>query len=178
MTFFYFAYGSNMLPARLIGRCPSAKVVGLGVARAWSLEFSKASKDGSGKATLVVAPNSAVPGVIFEIDLGERQYLDLHEGVGFGYRRDDAFAVEGSPAITSTYLGTALDEEVRPYDWYLATIIAGAEHHGLDAGHIAALRRVHFLEDTELERKTRVAAIEAMREHGVEDYRKLLEGLG
>lgn len=178
MTFFYFAYGSNMLPARLSGRCPSAKVVGLGVARAWSLEFSKASRDGSGKATLVAAPNSAVPGAIFEIDLGERQHLDLHEGVGFGYRRDDAFAVEGSPALTSTYLGTALDEALRPYDWYLATIIAGAEHHGLDAGHIAALRRVHFLEDTELERRTRVAAIEAMRGHGVEDYRKLLEGLG
>lgn len=178
MTFFYFAYGSNMLPARLICRCPSAKAVGLGVARAWSLEFSKASKDGSGKATLVAAPNSAVPGVIFEIELGERRQLDQHEGVGFGYRRDDAFAVEGSPAPTSSYLGTALDEALRPYDWYLATIIAGAEHHGLDAGHIAALRRILFLEDTELDRKTRVAAIKAMREHGVEDYRKLLEGLG
>jgi hypothetical protein len=35
-----------------------------------------------------------------------------------------------------------------------------------------------FLEDPELDRKTRTAAIEAMREHGVEDYRKLLEGLG
>lgn len=178
MPFFYFAYGSNMLPARLIERCPSAKVVGRGVARGWRLEFSKASKDGSGKATLLAAPNSAVPGVIFEIDLGERQQLDLHEGVGFGYRRDDVFAVEGSPALTSTYLGTAMDEALRPYDWYLATVIAGAEHHRLDAGHIVALRTTHFLEDTELDRKTRVAAIEAMREHGVEDYRKLLEGLG
>ena len=44
MTFLYFAYGSNMLPARLLGRCLSAKVVGTGVARAWSLAFSKASK--------------------------------------------------------------------------------------------------------------------------------------
>lgn len=102
----------------------------------------------------------------------------VHEGVGFGYRRDDVFAVEGSPALTSTYLGTAMDEALRPYDWYLATVIAGAEHHRLDAGHIVALRTTHFLEDTELDRKTRVAAIEAMREHGVEDYRKLLEGLG
>jgi gamma-glutamylcyclotransferase len=39
MTFLYFAYGSNMLPARLLGRCPSAKVVRTGVARAWSLIF-------------------------------------------------------------------------------------------------------------------------------------------
>jgi len=82
MTFLCFAYGSNMLPARLLGRCPSGKLVGTGVARAWSLAFSKASKDGSGKATLVTAPNSAVPGVIFEIDLAEREQLDRHEALG------------------------------------------------------------------------------------------------
>lgn len=178
MTFLYFAYGSNMLPARLLGRCPSAKAVGLRVARAWSLEFSKASKDGSGKATLVSAPNSAIPGVIFEIDLAEREHLDQHGGVGFGYRRADAFAVEGATIPTSTYLGTSLDPALQPFDWYLATVIAGAEHHGLDAAHITALRSTLFVEDTDLDRKTRVAAIQAMREHGIEDYRKFLESLG
>ena len=131
MTFLYFAYGSNMLPARLLGRCPSAKVVGTGVARAWSLAFSKASKDGSGKATLVAEPNSAVPGVIFEIDLAERELLDRHEGVGSGYRRDDAFAVEGITVPTSSYLGTSLDHTLRPFDWYLATVVAGADYYGL-----------------------------------------------
>lgn len=178
MTFFYFAYGSNMLPARLLGRCPSAKAVGLGVARAWSLEFSKASKDGSGKATLVAAPNSAIPGVIFEIDLREREQLGQHEGVGFGYKRDDDFVVEGSAAPTSSYFGTALGQALRPFDWYLATVIAGAEHHGLDADHVSALRSTLFLDDAKLGRTTRAAAIQAMREHGIYDYRKLLEGRG
>lgn len=178
MTFLYFAYGSNMLPTRLLGRCPYARVVGTGVARAWSLAFSKASKDGSGKATLVTAPNSAVPGVIFEIDLAEQEQLDRHEGVGYGYRRDDTFAVEGSSVPTSSYLGTSLDNTLRPFDWYLATVIAGAEYHGLDTAHVAALRGTRFVEDTELGRRTRVEAIEAMREHGIEDYRTLLERLG
>ena len=178
MTFFYFAYGSNMLPTRLLGRCPSAKAVGLGFARAWSLEFSKASKDGSGKATLVAAPNSAIPGVIFEIDLSEREQLDQHEGVGFGYKRDDDFVVEGSTVPTSSYLGTSLDQALRPFDWYLATVIAGAEYHRLDADHVAALRSTRFVDDANLDRQTRVAAIQAMREHGIEDYRKLLEGRG
>lgn len=178
MTFLYFAYGSNMLPARLLGRCPSAKVVGTGVARAWSLTFSKASKDGSGKATLVAEPNSAVPGVIFDIALAERGQLDQHEGVGFGYRRDDAFAVEGTTVPTSSYLGTLLDHTLRPFDWYLATVIAGAEYHGLETTHVEALRGTRFVEDTDLNRKTRAAAIQAMREHGIEDYRTLLEGLG
>jgi hypothetical protein len=178
MTFFYFAYGSNMLPARLLGRCPSARVVGTGVARAWSLAFSKASKDGSGKATLVTAPNSAVPGVIFEIDLAEQEQLDRHGGVGFGYRRDDNFAIEGSSVPTSSYLGTSLDHTLQPFDWYLATVIAGAEYHGLATAHVAALRGTRFVEDTELGRMTRVEAIGAMREHGIEDYRTLLERLG
>lgn len=178
MTFLYFAYGSNMLPARLLARCPSAKAVGTGVARAWSLEFSKASKDGSGKATLAAAPNSAVPGVIFEIDLAERERLDQHEGVGFGYRRDDAFAVEGSTVPTSCYLGTSLDHTLRPFDWYLATVIAGVNYQGLETTHAAALRGIHFVEDTDFDRQTRVAAIKAMREHGIEDYRTLLGGLG
>lgn len=174
MTFFYFAYGSNMLPARLLGRCPSARVVGTGVARAWSLAFSKASKDGSGKATLVTAPNSAVPGVIFEIDLAEREQLDRHEGVDSGYRRDDNFAIEGSTVPASSYLGTSLDHTLRPFDWYLATVIAGAEYHGLATAHVAALRGMQFVEDTDLNRRTRVEAIEAMRQHGIEDYRSLL----
>jgi hypothetical protein len=177
MTFLYFAYGSNMLPARLLGRCPSARVVGTGVARAWSLAFSKASKDGSGKATLITAPNSAVPGVIFEIDLAEREQLDRHEGLGSGYRRDDTFAVEGSAVPTSSYLGTSFDHTLRPFDWYLATVIAGAEYHGLETGYVAALRGMQFVEDTDLDRRTRVEAIKAMRQHGIDDYRTLLEAL-
>lgn len=32
MTFLYFAYGSNMLPARLQARCGSARVIGAATA--------------------------------------------------------------------------------------------------------------------------------------------------
>lgn len=178
MTFLYFAYGSNMLPARLRSRCPSAKTIGAAVARDWILEFSKASKDGSGKATLAPAPSASVPGVIFEIDVAEQKRLDKHEGVGFGYRREDAFTVEGITVLTSSYLGTSLDRARQPFDWYLATVIAGAEHHGLNVDHVAALKRTPFVEDTDLNRKARLDAIHAMREHGIEDYRKLISGRG
>lgn len=182
MTFLYFAYGSNMLPARLRDRCPSARPIGVGIARDFSLEFSKPSKDLSGKATLVVAEGARVPGVIFEIDLAERSGLDRHEGLGSGYRRDDSLLIDdvarAGTVRTSSYLGTTLDPHLKPYDWYLAIVIAAANHHGLDAAHIAALRATEFVEDTNLDRKTRVAAIEAMREHGIVDYRALLEGSG
>lgn len=182
MTFLYFAYGSNMLPARLLDRCPSARPIGVGIARDLALEFSKASNDLSGKATLVTAKDVWVPGAIFEIDLAERSKLDRHEGVGSGYRRDDDLLIDdvarGGTVRTSSYLGISLDAQLKPFDWYLAIVIAGANHHGLDAGHIAALRATEFIDDTDLDRKTRVAAIRAMREHGIVDYRALLEGSG
>ncbi len=75
MTFHYFAYGSNMLPSRLLDRCPSAKPIGVALAANVGLEFSKMSKDGSGKATLAPLVGSTVPGVIFTIDTAERAAL-------------------------------------------------------------------------------------------------------
>lgn len=179
MTFHYFAYGSNMLPARLINRCYSARLIGTGIAPNFRLEFSKASKDGSGKATLVAAPGARLPSAIFEIDDSERAALDRHEGVGLGYRRDDAFVVEGivpgAAFLTTTYLATSLDAQLKPFDWYLATVIAGATYHEMDETHITALRSTVFIEDTEKNRRTRIAAIKAMQDHGIDDYGTLLE---
>ena len=43
----YFAYGSNMLTARLHKRCPSARILGTAVAPGLVLRFWKRSKDGS-----------------------------------------------------------------------------------------------------------------------------------
>lgn len=170
-----------MLPARLLDRCPSARLAGVGRARDWALKFSKTSKDRSGKATLVPEAGANVPGAVFEIDRAEQNDLDRHEGLGLGYRRDDALLIDdpvsGGCVRTSSYFGTSLDAKLKPFDWYLAIVIAGAEYHRLDAGHIATLRATEFVEDIDLGRKTRVAAIEAMRKHGIGEYRSLLEGL-
>ena len=85
MTFYYFAYGSNMLTTRLKPRCPGAKRVGRADADGAVIEFSKPSIDGSGKATLRQAAGSRTAGVLFEIPIAELAQLDSHEGVGSGY---------------------------------------------------------------------------------------------
>lgn len=178
MTFHYFAYGSNMLPSRLLDRCPSAKLIGVALAPNFGLEFSKTSKDGSGKATLAPLDGSTVSGVIFTIDTAERAALDKHEGLGLGYRRDDEFSVRalnsGEIVETSTYLATSRDPGLMPFDWYLATVIAGALHHGFAEDHVSLLRDTAFVEDTDFDRKTRSAAIRAMRDHGIDDFRTVL----
>jgi len=48
----YFAYGSNMLKARLIERAPSALVRGTRYMEGYKIKHNKSSKDGSGKCNL------------------------------------------------------------------------------------------------------------------------------
>ena len=176
MKFHYFAYGSNMLPARLINRCTSARLIGTGIAPDFRVRFSKPGMDGSGKAMLVAEPGARLVGAIFEIDVAEQLVLDLHEGAG--YRRDDGFMVEctasGGGLRTNTYLATACDGQLKPFDWYLAVVIAGAMHHGMDDTSIMELKATAFIKDTDTARTTRMAAIKAMQDHGISDYRRLL----
>lgn len=167
-----------MLPERLRQRCPSACLVGVAIAHNFVLQFSKASKDGSGKAALVESPAQTVPGVIFEIETSERAALDRAEGHGHGYERDNDFTVEilanGDRVSTCTYIATTTGDLLRPFDWYLALVIVGALHQKLDEQHIAALHHINYITDSELNRPTRLCAIEAMQAHGIKDYRAIL----
>jgi ketosteroid isomerase-like protein len=175
MGFLYFAYGSNMLPKRLLARCPSARVVGHAAAAGYDLEFSKISKDGSGKATLVVAEGTA-RGALFEIANTDRADLDRAEGKG--YVRDDQFQVErtadGQLVRATTYVASAIDRQLKPYDWYLALVIAGAEYHSLGQEYLTRLRRFRHEIDADEKRESRLQALSALRADGISDYRSLL----
>jgi hypothetical protein len=178
MNFLYFAYGSNMLPARLLKRCPSARVIGGATAIGFRIEFSKESKDKSGKATLFESADSDTLGVIFEVEEADRSKLDSAEGAGSGYERSDDFLVRveesGECVITTTYLASRIDTKLKPYDWYLALVIAGAIHHDLNVDHLARLRGFEYLIDERLDRAGRLDALEALRDHGFHDHRALL----
>ena len=178
MTFYYFAYGSNMLTTRLKPRCPGAIPLGRADADGSVVEFSKPSIDRSGKATLRQAAGGQTTGVLFEIPKAELGLLDSHEGVGSGYERPDAFPVRlvdsGEIIQATAYLATSPDSSLRPYDWYLALVIAGAYEHGLGDDYLAALRCVDYVPDPDDSRGTRAEAIEALTAAGFAEYRKLL----
>jgi hypothetical protein len=80
-----------MLTQRLRERCPSAKVFGLGMAKGYSLAFSKPSIDSSGKATLALDDSENTHGLVFEIARDELCELDNAEGIG--YERNTNFIV-------------------------------------------------------------------------------------
>ncbi len=180
MTICYFAYGSNMLTARLKARCDRARPTGCAVADGWGMEFSKPSKDCSGKANLSSKAGCETAGVLYEIPMTQRDALDKAEGATLrgGYRRCDAFPVRlvggGETVTASTYLATETDSSLKPYDWYLALVIAGAREHGLDEAYIASLLRMAPMLDPVEGRQTRVEAMEALRKAGFSDYRELL----
>ncbi|MDE0488299.1 MAG: gamma-glutamylcyclotransferase [Gammaproteobacteria bacterium] len=180
MTFYYFAYGSNMLTERLKARnrCPGATVCGCAFAEGAIIEFSKRSVDGSGKATLGRAVGQHTPGVLFKIPNSESYNLDRAEGAGNGYHRCEAFPVRrfGSEALVEavTYIAKSPKAHLKPYDWYLALVIAGAKQHSLGDDYIAKLRREPYTLDECSTRDTRKEAIVALRAAGFPDYRELL----
>lgn len=180
-TFLYFGYGSNMLTRRLHARCPSARPRGMHWAIGYQIDLSKRSKDGSEKATLVPQEGGTVPGVIFEISESECDALNRAEGYSpdspAGYQIPDAFKVAGplgKDVSCQTYIASGSEARFRPYDWYLALVIAGALEHSLPNPHIEYLQSVPWDPDPKHDRKARQDAISILAASGYRDYQSLL----
>jgi gamma-glutamylcyclotransferase len=172
MSFYYFAYGSNMLTSRLEARCPSAKVICIATAKGYSLDFLKESKDSSGKATLVLSEGSNTQGVIFELTDTELSCLDRAEGPD--YERNSSFVVHddiGNEINTFTYLAKKQTTGLKPYDWYLALIIAGGLEHKINISH---MREINYQIDYCDKRESRKDAVTVLSDSGYEDWKSFL----
>ncbi len=167
-TVLYFAYGSNMLTARLRARCPSARPAGVAFADNHRLTFWKKGRDGSGKGHLAANPGLAQPGVLFALSPDDLLALDGFEGAGYGYRRADDFVVRrkatGEITQAAAYVATDLDETLKPYDWYLALIVAGAREHAFDEEIVQQLGAAASCEDPDQARASRQEALGLLRD--------------
>ena len=144
-VFTYFAYGSNMLTARLRERCPTARPLGAASLPGYALKWHKRSKDGSGKCDIVTSAEdgSVMYGVLYDISNHEKSKLDRAEGRGHGYEQVEIEVLSNGRLVTAvTYVATNLDSTLRPFDWYHAYVVDGAVEHRLPAEYIAALRSV------------------------------------
>lgn len=147
-----------MLAARLRARCPSARVVGRGVADGFDLSFDKVGQDGSGKATLVAAADCAVPGVLYDLDRGDLAQLDLIEGIGRGYDRV-ILTVAGQAAFAYVAPSRFRDPAMLPFDWYLGLVLAGAQEAALPPEWVARLAAQPFVADPAPDRPALVEAL-------------------
>ncbi len=152
---FYFAYGSNMLRARLEQRVGVVSVVGAGRVSAYQLRFHKRSVDGSGKCNLLYTGNLTdhAHGVVYAMRLGQRVQLDKYEGRS--YEAKTVIVQVGSRHVRAlTYVGRPehIEEGMSPYDWYHAFVLAGAREHGLDPRHIEAIVDTRAQPDPDMQR--------------------------
>lgn len=154
--FLNFAYGSNMLTARLRQRVSSARPVGTACLPGFSLRWHKVGVDGSSKCDVVedATPGARVWGVVFAIDAAQKESLDRAEGLGNGYEdREVTVVLAGETLTAQAYGATHTDAECLPYDWYKALVLAGAREHALPAGYIAALEAQPCTVDADEERR-------------------------
>ncbi|MFV0298461.1 MAG: gamma-glutamylcyclotransferase family protein [Hyphomicrobiaceae bacterium] len=167
---YYFAYGSNMLHARLTRRCPSARAVGIGRLDGWELDFSKTGGDGSGKAVIFPsdAPGAAVWGVVFTLAKDDCNVLDRIEGRGRGYERADDLAI-AAPARDVPYRAISYiaqdghrDGALKPFDWYRDLVLGGARQNALPEAYQAALARFTAIRDPVPDRPGRLEALAAL----------------
>jgi len=149
-SFYYFAYGSNMLSKRLQERCPSARAISSANLNGWELKWHKRSKkDGSGKCDIVQSQttDNVVHGVLYQIALNEKTTLDRFEGLGNGYD-ELLISPDSHPDITViTYQASDTDTSLNPYTWYKELVVAGAEENSLPRSYIDILGTAPAIKD-------------------------------
>lgn len=167
-TFLYFAYGSNMSPARLraVDRTPSAQCVGTARVAGYRLVFDKVGRDGSGKADCERSgmPMHVVHGVLFRIAHGDRPALDRAEDLGNGYDAFDIRVQTVSGSVSAlTYLATRKDATLAPFTWYMQHVLNGARQGGLPPAYIADIEGVAAVRDLDVAREARELSLYAKR---------------
>lgn len=161
----YFAYGSNMLTARLRERMPSCEPIGIATLPGYELRFHKRSKDKSGKCNAFASGNNnSVIGVLFSFDPAERAKLDQAEGVGSGYEHAMVTVLnqEGRRRKVLTYIATPayIDDNLKPYGWYRDFVLAGGREHGLPPEYISTyIQSVKTIDDPVKTREEKQRAI-------------------
>lgn len=157
----YLAYGSNLHPLRLTGRCPSVKAAAVVKLDGYELTLHKRSKkDGSGKCNLCERQGSTAYGVVYELDAAEIAALDAIEGKGYNRRQMPARFAEVPPPVC-TYLAdsSAIDQSLRPFHWYKKLVLAGANYHGMPSEYIRTIEAVESMPDLDVERNAQNEAL-------------------
>ena len=152
-----------MCPARLGSRVRGAEATGLATLPKHVLRWHKRSKDGSGKCNVAFTGDARdqVIGVLYEIPESERPALNRAEGKGHGYElRPVQLATSSGSREAETYVATsdAVDDSLKPYDWYRDHVLCGARDHHLPQAYVDLIASVGTLNDPDSDRAHRERA--------------------
>lgn len=140
----YIAYGSNLLSAQMMRRCPDAQFLGTGFITGMRFEFRGRPFDA--KATLVPAVNRLrvprIPVAVWNLSKADEQNLDRYEGVPYVYRKERVrVTLFGGKQITGmVYLKNDQQRGLPTIDYY-NRIVGGYNELGLSEYVEPILRR-------------------------------------
>lgn len=147
----YFAYGSNMDPEQIKGRCPDAEFVGIGAMSDHTLCFPRRSiKRNCGVSSVAPLAGRETWGAVYRLTAKDLAALDASEG----FRSDRAadlnsynrvvvvVRVDGIPTEMMTYVAVVQENAPLPNAAYLKHIREGARHHGLPAAYLEFLEGI------------------------------------
>ncbi len=150
----YFAYGSNMDPARLFETRMAEKGIRWGSRVAarldgWRLAFDKpwAKYDGAGVANIRPDNRGIVHGTLNELGAGGLDVLDIHEGVAGGhYARRTVTVIAAQGRVEAiTYVASAPPVAgLKPHSSYLAHLLVGRDL--LPPSYLAALEAISVVD--------------------------------
>lgn len=155
---YYFAYGSNLHPIRLLERVSSAKLIGLTSINSHRLVFHKRSHDGSGKCNILETDRATdiVHGAIYTIAPEHKCDLDRYEGKGSGYIDSHIkLRCHDQEYLCFTYLAqrSYISDDLKPYHWYKEMVVLGANYHGFSDIYISAIASIASTEDPDQSRR-------------------------
>lgn len=143
---YYFAYGSNMNPGQMAGRCATPRVVCAACLSGYRLGFYGRNRvwDG-GLESVVEQPGGAVWGVLYELTFSDAASLDIWCGArldgGGSYFHYPVLVVDslGRNHAAVLYKKDVRGPAVLPSREYLGHIAAGAKAHALPAEYMLRL---------------------------------------
>lgn len=143
----YFSYGGNMNPSQMAIRSQGCKTVAVARLQGYKLAFHGHSQRWDGaEETVIVAPGERVFGVVYELSHSALDRLDAWQGVrldGSGryfHSPAEVIGLDGKVYPVLIYRKDILGEARLPSTEYLASILTGAEEHGLPPAYIDILR--------------------------------------
>ncbi len=138
----YAAYGSNLDPARMAGRCPHSPLLGTGWLMDWRLTFGGEEKSWDGALpTIVEAPGQQLFVAVYEISDADEHFLDAWEGVDLALYRKVTVRVTTLDGETAawTYVLDAYEGGL-PTARTIGTIADAAEAADAPQDYVYALR--------------------------------------
>lgn len=149
----YAAYGSNLHPLRLQERTDHARLLGTTRVDGLSLRFHKRGNlDGSGKCNIVDQAGCEVYVAVFEVSNTDAEQLDIAEGVGLGYKRQEIEIDNFGRCFTYLAQDSHINDTLLPFGWYKALVLVGCRFHGFPRGYLGAIDSVAAVTDPDPER--------------------------